>query len=492
LLNTSNKLTGPFLVQLKNKFRSLSGEDQLIDKQEFFDGLEVSNRSLSDRLFDLFDKDKNGRIDHDEFLSTIETIILGSKKDKIKFAFNLHDLDDSGFIDKKELKILIVQSFIQNNLDFDDFQLSLLVDEIFFKADIDKNDKIDFNEFLIIAKDFPDFMEGFAVNPIKWLTSNNGLSAPENLNKNKKNKEIQVQEIGFFQSILIPKMISYYNILLNRKKNHIRTEITSAFLLPSQTLEIILKPSIGFEFVPGDYIYVNCKNISSVEWHPFNIIRINKDGELVLHIKSIDNWTRNMFALILEKYKENKLIHFNLKIDGPYGSSSRNILNTEHAVLIGVGHGISKIAPILQDIALRFDKKSNNLTLKKISLYWLIENETYFEWFTKFLNEIEGEEKINIFTYNIFFIDKSAHEVSEKLMFMSTDLSKTKTNVTLINNIWGKSKFGLPDWKQELKLLTNNNVETKNHIFYSGPNKYKKIIKKEAKNFKLTFENKIF
>ena len=113
--------------------------------------------------------------------------------------------------------------------------------------------------------------------------------------------------------------------------------------------------------------------------------------------------------------------------------------------------------------------------MKKISLYWLIENETYFEWFTKFLNEIEGEEKINIFTYNIFFIDKSAHEVSEKLMFMSTDLSKTRTNVTLINNIWGKSKFGLPDWKQELKLLTNNNVETKNHIFYSGPNKYKKM-----------------
>ena len=126
MLNTSNKLTGPFLVQLKNKFRSLSGEDQLIDKQEFFDGLEVSNRSLSDRLFDLFDKDKNGRIDHDEFLSTIETIILGSKKDKIKFAFNLHDLDDSGFIDKKELKILIVQSFIQNNLDFDDFQAKAL------------------------------------------------------------------------------------------------------------------------------------------------------------------------------------------------------------------------------------------------------------------------------------------------------------------------------------------------------------------------------
>ena len=492
MLNTSNKLIGPFLIQLKNKFRSLSGKDQLIDKKEFFDGLEISSRSLSDRLFDIFDKDKNGMIDHDEFLSTIETIILGSKKDKIKFAFNLHDLDDSGFIDKKELKILIIQSFTQNNLDFDDFQLSLLVDEIFFKADKDKNDRIDFNEFLTIAKDFPDFIEGFAVNPIKWLTTNNGLISTENSNETKKNKEIQVQEIGFFQSILIPKMISYYNILLNRKKNHIITEVKSAFLLPSKTLEIILKPSKNFEFVPGDYIYVNCKNISSVEWHPFNIIRMTENNEFVVHIKSIDNWTKSMFSYILEKYKKDNLIHLDLKIDGPYGSSSKNILNSEHAILIGVGHGISKIAPILQDIALRFDENSNNINLKKISLYWLIENETYFEWFTKFLNEIEGEEKINIFSYNIFFVDKSAHQVSEKLMFMSTDLSKNKTDVTLINNIWGKSKFGFPDWKKELKMLTVNNINTRNHIFYSGPNKYKKIIKKEAKSFKFKFDNKIF
>ena len=77
-------------------------------------------------------------------------------------------------------------------------------------------------------------------------------------------------------------------------------------------------------------------------------------------------------------------------------------------------------------------------------------------------------------------------------MFMSTDLSKNKTDVTLINNIWGKSKFGFPDWKKELKMLTVNNINTRNHIFYSGPNKYRKIIKKEAKNFKLKFDNKIF
>jgi Ca2+-binding EF-hand superfamily protein len=470
----------------------LSGRDQLIDKQEFFDGLEISNKVLSDRLFDIFDKDKNGRIDHDEFLTTIESIILGSQKDKIKFAFNLHDLDNSGFIDRKELKILIIQSFTQNNLDFDDFQLAILVDEIFLKADKDKNDRIDFNEFLTIANDFPDFIDGFAVNPVKWLTSNNGLLSSNKPDKKEISKEIQVQEIGFFQSFLIPKMISYYNILLNRKKNHTRTQIISAFLLPSKTLEIILKPSKKFECKPGDYVYVNCRNISPIEWHPFNIIRMTQNNELVFHVKSVDSCTKNLFRSVLEIYKKNKIFSLNIKIDGPYGSSSKNILNAEHAILIGVGHGISKIAPVLQDIAMRLNKKPNNVSLKKISLYWLIENETYFEWFTKFLDEIEGEEKINILSYNIFFIDKSAHEVSENLMYMSTDLTETKTDVTLINNIWGKSKFGFPDWKNEFNTIATLNVETQNHIFYSGPKKYKSTIKKESKNFKIIFDKKTF
>tara|TARA_B100000767_G_scaffold255125_1_gene261064 strand:+ start:1075 stop:2556 length:1482 start_codon:yes stop_codon:yes gene_type:complete len=493
MLNRSNKLTGPFMIQLKNKFRVIAGEDQLIDKKEFFEGLEISNRILSDRLFDIFDKDNNGKIDHDEFLSTIEEIISGTKDAKIRFAFKLHDLDGSGFIDKNELTVLISQSFVQNNLDYDDFQLKLLVDEFFEKADKDKNGSIDIDEFLNIAIEFPDFIEGFAVNPIRWLAHNESLQISGKTEPLKKrDKEIQVQDIGFFQSILIPRMISYYNILLNRKKNHVIVDFISSSLLPSQTLEIVIKPPISFNFIPGDYLYLNCDIISSIEWHPFNIIQKTKKNELVLHIKSSDKWTKKMYDIVVKKSLEKKDFHLPLKVDGPYGSSSEAILNTEHAILVGAGHGISRIAPILQDIAMRIDSDSKKNSIQKISLFWLIENETYFEWFTKFLDEIESEEKLNIFSYNIFFINKSSHEVSEKLMYMSTDIVNTKTDVTLIDNIWGKSKFGLPNWGQELNQVLKEENTLKRRIFYSGPSALRKSLKKEAWNLKIPFQSKDF
>ena len=169
MINSSKKLAGPFIIDLKNKFQEIAGEDQLIDRSEFRNGLEISNEEISNRLFDIFDKDKSGAIDITEFMNTIETVINGSELDKIKFAFNLHDLDDSGFIDKPELKILIEQSFLENNLDYDEFQMDLLVDEFFKRSDTDHSGSIDFGEFLEVAHAYPDFISGFAVNPVNWL-----------------------------------------------------------------------------------------------------------------------------------------------------------------------------------------------------------------------------------------------------------------------------------------------------------------------------------
>ena len=64
MINESKKLVGPFLIDLKNRFREIAGEDQLIDKEEFRNGLAIENHEISDRLFDLFDQDSSGSIDY--------------------------------------------------------------------------------------------------------------------------------------------------------------------------------------------------------------------------------------------------------------------------------------------------------------------------------------------------------------------------------------------------------------------------------------------
>lgn len=478
MINTSKKLPGPFLIDLKNKFRDIAGEDHLIDRAEFQNGLNISNKEISDRLFDIFDKDKSGSIDLNEFMETIESITVGTEKDKIKFAFDLHDLDNSGFIDRAELKLLIEQSFLENSLDFDEFQLDLLVDEFFKRADKDKSNTIDYQEFLDVARDYPDFIEGLAVNPVNWLVPDRYEEKKDSEGEqDKKNifkrPGIQVQDIGIFQWLLIPRLIFLYNILVNRKKNRSHVDLISVNLLPSRIIELTISEPEGFQFFPGDYIYLNCAEVSTMEWYPFNIIRRTGDNNIVLHIKSNNSWSNKFYQNTVDQVGKNQTIDWKIRIDGPYGSSSERVLDADHAIMVGAGHGISRMAPILQDIVMRKQREPDQSNIQRLDLFWLINDRSYFEWFTKLLNDIEYDDKSSFFNYHIFFLDKDPDEITDKLMYISTNVIDSQTDVKLINNLWGRSSFGYPDWSQELRDVCSVSGGLAPSLFFSGPSKLK-------------------
>lgn len=490
MINKSKKLAGPFLINLRNKFQDIAGEDQLIDRQEFQNGLEINNESISNRLFDIFDKDGSGAIDFTEFVETIEGIINGSNHDKIRFAFNLHDLDNSGFMDKDELSILIEQSFFENNLEYDEFQLDLLVNEFFKKADKDQSGTIDFMEFLDVAEKYPDFLSGFAVNPISWLNPDRYETSHRKDGPARKKlvgKKSQVQDIGLFQWLLIPRLIFLYNVLLNRKKNRDYVRLKALHLLPSKHLELTISSPPGFTFSPGDYLYINCPQISKIEWYPFNIVHHSEQGGLVLHVKSNNRWTTKLYRETIQELNKHAEINWKIRIDGPYGGSSKKIIESEHAILVGAGMGISRMAPILQDIAMKLHENENGLKLKRLDLFWLNSDDSYYEWFIKLLNEIQLPNNDSFFNYHIYFIDKGPEDLKEKLMYISTNVINKSSDVTLLDNLWGKSKFGHPDWQTELSEIIDDNSKSKPNLFYSGPRSYKSKLLKECKKLQIEF-----
>ena len=495
MINKSKKLAGPFLIDLKNKFREIAGDDQLIDRQEFQNGLDLSNKEISNRLFDIFDKDNNGAIDYSEFMDTITSMVSGKEEEKIRFAFELHDLDNSGYIDKYELKVLIKQSFIENSLDFDDFQLELLVEEFFKKADKDQSKTIDFEEFLEVAHDYPDFIEGFAVNPLHWLIPDRYEEAlkqaiDQNVKKKKLKKIVQVQNISIFKWLLIPRFIFLYNVVMNRKKNRKKVHLQSISLLPSKVLEMSVSVPGDFQHTPGDYVYINFREISIIEWYPFNIFRKTAKGDLIFHISSKDKWSKKLYDKTLSVIKKDNSLDWEIRLDGPYGGSSKAILETQHAILVGAGFGISRFAPILQDISLQLGKNLNNTSLKKIDLHWIIEDQSYFEWFTKLLHQMKDES--GFFYYHIYFIDKTPDAFNEKLMYISTNATNKKIDVSIIDNIWEAVSFHLPSWNEKLSDSKDRNIDLNSKVFYSGPRKYLKPLKKSCKRLNIPLTTKKF
>lgn len=74
---------------------------------------------------------------------------------------------------------------------------------------------------------------------------------------------------------------------------------------------------------PGDDIYLNCKNISGLEIHPYTIVKTNTENglfgfELMMSFKG--NWKESFKKLILNQMDLNKQKGINLSVLGPFNS----------------------------------------------------------------------------------------------------------------------------------------------------------------------------
>ncbi|KAG8440805.1 hypothetical protein GDO86_006516 [Hymenochirus boettgeri] len=95
-------------------------------------------------------------------------------------------------------------------------------------------------------------------------------------------------------------------------------------------------------------------------------------------------------------------------IDGPYGTPTRRIFTSDHAVLIGAGIGITPFASILQSIMYRYQMrkqncpnckyswcetiKDNEMKLRKVDFIWINRDQKFFEWFVSLLTKLELEQ----------------------------------------------------------------------------------------------------
>ena len=92
-----------------------------------------------------------------------------------------------------------------------------------------------------------------------------------------------------------------------------------------------------------------------------------------------------------------------------------------------------------------------------------------------------------LFNYHIYFVERSPDEISRKMMYISTDIHKNKTSISLVDNLWSKSRVGVPDWNEELGIISSVDKSEICKVFYSGPLKYVKNLKVNCRRKGLDF-----
>jgi serine/threonine-protein phosphatase 2B regulatory subunit len=122
-----------------------------ISKEEFLSIPGVGSNPLASRLLETFDKDGSGDVDFQEFITGLSIFSTkGQKEDKLRFAFEIYDMDKDGYISNGEL-FLVLKTMVGKNLDKD--QLQQIVDRTIMENDQDGDGKLSFAEFKRAVED---------------------------------------------------------------------------------------------------------------------------------------------------------------------------------------------------------------------------------------------------------------------------------------------------------------------------------------------------
>jgi len=117
-----------------------------ITTEEFLKIPELALNPLLERVISIFDTNKDEVIQFSEFLAGLSIFtVKGNKEKKLKFAFEVYDIDGDGFISNGEL-FQVLKMMVGSNLT--DIQLQQIVDKTILEADKDKDGKISFEEFV--------------------------------------------------------------------------------------------------------------------------------------------------------------------------------------------------------------------------------------------------------------------------------------------------------------------------------------------------------
>ena len=111
-------------------------------------------------MFNIVDKDGDGRISFQEFLDTIVLFSKGRTDDKLRIIFDMCDDDKSGSIDKGELSELLNSLVdIAKTKRLSEDNVNALINSMFTSAGFENKESLNYDDFKTMMKEFKgDFL----------------------------------------------------------------------------------------------------------------------------------------------------------------------------------------------------------------------------------------------------------------------------------------------------------------------------------------------
>ncbi|XP_072201677.1 NADPH oxidase 5 isoform X2 [Excalfactoria chinensis] len=215
------------------------------------------------------------------------------------------------------------------------------------------------------------------------------------------------------------------------------------------------------------------------------------------------DWDTSLQAVSAGLGEGQQLCSIKCYIDGPYGTPTRRIFTSEHAVLIGAGIGITPFASILQSIMYRYRQRKQScpgcetlrdedMALRKVDFIWINRDQQHFEWFLELLAalELQQEEQepggrfLELHLYMTSALGRS--DVKAVGLQLALDLLAAKEQKDSITGLRTRTQPGHPDWSQVLGRVAEER-KGKVNVFFCGSPALAKVVRAHCERFSFRF-----
>ena len=258
-----------------------------------------------------------------------------------------------------------------------------------------------------------------------------------------------------------------------------KTTIHAGNILTSGVTELVIHRPRHFEYQPGMYVWVRIPAIAPHECHPFTVSSAPESPDFItLHVRSVGNWTRALHRHF--RSVEPSTPNVRVWVGGPYGTPAQHIFDSEVAVLVAGGIGVTPFASILSSLAAR-RQAGSPIGLRKVWFYWINRGQHAFEWFGELLSRLERDNADGFFEIRIFMTAMQARsDLKSATLHIAMDLHHAETRIDLVTGLQARTRPGRPRWDEELQAIAAAHPDTAVDVYLCGPADLAKDVQRHA------------
>ncbi|KAJ4001461.1 NADPH oxidase [Lentinula boryana] len=287
----------------------------------------------------------------------------------------------------------------------------------------------------------------------------------------------------FWRYWIVGGVIWVFERILREVRSRHRTYISKVIQHPSNVMELQIKKEKTTTRA-GQYIFINCPEISYFQWHPFTLTSAPEEDYISVHIRIVGDFTTALSKAVGCEFKSKdktqaggKVIGTDtnpplnvtlprIMVDGPFGSASEDFLDYEVVLLVGAGIGVTPFASILKSIWYRMNNFNHEkpTRLSKVYFTWVIRDFGSAEWFHSLLHAIEEQDVQNRIEINIYLTAKLKDDDMNNIIVQDVGAEKDA-----ITSLRAPTHFGRPNWDKVFPSIASKHPDTDVGVFFCGP-----------------------